>query len=103
MGFQDEILNLVSKIPEGKVITYKQLARALDKPGAYRAVGGALANNPRPGEIPCHRVVRSDGGVGGYVRGREEKEELLRKEGVRVKDGNIDLEKYLCENLNRSV
>lgn len=99
MSFQERVLDLVGKVPKGRVVTYSQVARALDRPGASRAVGNALAKNPRPVEIPCHRVVRSDGRVGGYGRGQERKIELLRNEEVEVDDGKVDLEKYRLEEL----
>lgn len=99
MGFKDRVLDLTSKIPEGKVTTYKKLAQGLGKPKAYRAVGNALAKNPDPIEIPCHRVVKSDGKVGNYTGGGSEKKtKLLRQEGVEIEDGKIDLEKFLFED-----
>lgn len=98
MVFQREVLSLVSEVPKGKVTTYKRLAEALDRPKAYRAVGNALANNPRPVEIPCHRVIKSDGGIGGYTDGRERKRSLLESEGIEVIDGKVDLEKYFWED-----
>ena len=93
--FQDSVLKLVSRVPKGKVTTYKELARALGKPRACRAVANALARNPQPMEIPCHRAVRSDGSVGGYSLGAERKMALLDEEGVRIEDGRVDLKKYL--------
>lgn len=63
-------------------MTYKEVAAAIGSPTAYRAVGNALNKNPRLGEVPCHRVIRSDGHVGGYVLGAKKKIELLRKELV---------------------
>lgn len=98
MSFQKEVLSLVSEIPKGKVTTYKQLATALGSPRAYRAVGNALAGNTRPVEIPCHRVVRSDGDIGGYKNGRDKKRSLLESEGVNVIDGKVSLEKYFWED-----
>lgn len=95
--FQNKVLELVSKIPRGKVVTYKQIAEALGKPRAYRVVGNAVGSNPRPVEIPCHRVVRSDGRVGGYRLGRDKKKALLRSEGIIVEDDSVDLKKYLYE------
>lgn len=94
-GFQDRVLRLVSGVPRGRVTTYKEIARALGKPRAYRAVANALARNPRPVEIPCHRVVRSDGRIGGYSLGTEQKVVLLNEEGVKVKSGRVNLRKYL--------
>ena len=93
--FQARVLELVSKIPKGKVTTYKELARALGCPKACRAVGNALARNPHPLEIPCHRVVRFDGRPGGYRFGRERKVRLLIEEGIKIKEGKIDLKKFM--------
>lgn len=103
MEFKEKVLELVSKIPKGKVTTYKELAKSLGKPNAYRCVGNALAGNPCPIEIPCHRVVKSDGHMGGYILGCEKKEELLRKEGVEVKSGKIRLVEYLFKDFRRST
>lgn len=100
MSFQKDVLEVVSKIPEGRVATYKTVAEALGNPKAYRAVGNVLANNPKPVEIPCHRVVKSDGKIGGYAMGSEKKKELLRSEGVEIKSGEVDLERYLYEGLD---
>jgi len=88
-------LELVSKIPKGKVTTYKEVARALGCPKAYRAVGNALARNPHPLKIPCHRVVKSDGKIGGYRLGSRRKARLLVNEGVEIKDGKVELKKYM--------
>lgn len=101
-GFQDKVLELASRIPREKVTTYKGLAEAAGAPKACRSVGSVLAENPRPVEVPCHRVVRSDGRVGGYSQGRERKIQLLRGEGVEVRNGVIDLEKYSI-SLSREV
>lgn len=94
--FQVEVLTLISKIPKGKVTTYKELARALGVPRAWRAVGNALARNPSPIEIPCHRVIRSNGKIGGYGGrlGAKEKAKLLVMEGVEIDDGRVDLKRY---------
>lgn len=74
---------------KGQVITYAELARAAGVPGAQRAVGTMMANNPWPGIVPCHRVVRSDGKVGMYAHGSHIKEAMLKKEGVKIADGKI--------------
>ena len=83
-GFQREVLSLVQRIPMGTVSTYGELARQLENENASRAVGQVLAANPLPVIIPCHRVVRSDGSVGGYggILGSERKIALLKHEGV---------------------
>ena len=78
--FQKKVYNIVSKIPRGKVLTYKEVARLAGSPRAFRAVGNTLNKNPFK-EVPCHRVIRSDGKTGGYARGTEEKIKILRNEG----------------------
>ena len=93
--FQSRVLDLVSTIPRGKVTTYKELACALGRPHAYRAVANALAENPRPIKIPCHRVVRSDGGIGGYKLGALQKAKLLAAEGIEIRNKKVDLTRYM--------
>ena len=89
------VYGLVSKIPVGKVATYGQLAASLGNSRAARGIGKILNKNPRPLVVPCHRVVCSDGQVGGYMYGRERKISLLKAEGVPIVDGQIkDFEKY---------
>jgi methylated-DNA-[protein]-cysteine S-methyltransferase len=82
--FEREVLAALRRIPAGHVRTYREIARALGEPGAARAVGAACARNPLPLLIPCHRVVRSDGGLGGYsLRGGVDlKRRLLEAEGA---------------------
>jgi methylated-DNA-[protein]-cysteine S-methyltransferase len=80
--FSAKVLKQTCKIPRGKVATYFGLAAKLGTPRAARAVGTALANNPFPIIIPCHRVVRADGGLGGFGGGLKMKRELLNREGV---------------------
>ena len=82
--FQLKVWNAISKIPKGKVKTYKELARSIRKPKASRAVANACGKNPFPIKIPCHRVIRSDGRLGGYSGkgGIKTKRKLLRSEGV---------------------
>jgi methylated-DNA-[protein]-cysteine S-methyltransferase len=81
-AFQQTVLEACATIPPGTVRPYGWIADELDKPGATRAVGTALAKNPIPLLIPCHRVVRADGSVGNYAFGAEMKTELLVIEGV---------------------
>lgn len=88
--FQEDVLSLVKRIPRGKVTTYGELARELTGSArAARAVGQAVAKNPRPISVPCHRVVRSNGDVGGYSLGVAQKIKLLREEGVEIKGGKV--------------
>ena len=81
-NFSDKVRSVVRRIPRGKVMTYKQVARAAGNPQASRAVGTVMSLNFDP-TIPCHRVIRSDGGMGGYNRGgAKRKLEILKKEGA---------------------
>ena len=82
--FQIMVWNELKKIPEGEVRTYKEIALAIGKPNSSRAVANACGKNPRPIEIPCHRVIRSDGHLGGYSGkgGSSTKRKLLKKEGI---------------------
>jgi len=102
-GFSAKVYSLVKSIPKGKVTTYKEIANALGT-SAYQAVGQILAKNPEGflsgGKIPCHRVVSSDGKIGGFCGSKCgepicQKKKLLEKEGIRFgKDNNIiDFEK----------
>lgn len=79
--FAKQIYDIVRKIPQGKTLTYKEVAKIAGRPAAFRAVGNILNKNYDP-EIPCHRVIRSNGKPGGYNRGSKKKIERLNKEGV---------------------
>ncbi|MBI3318583.1 MAG: MGMT family protein [Candidatus Omnitrophica bacterium] len=80
--FQRRVYEAVLRIPKGEVRTYAQVARMIGKPDAARAVGQALKANRWAPQIPCHRVVASDGSLGGYAWGVAAKRRLLRREGV---------------------
>jgi methylated-DNA-[protein]-cysteine S-methyltransferase len=82
--FQKQVLKQVCKIPRGKVTTYSGLAEKVGKHGAARAVGTVMANNPFPIVIPCHRVIRADGTLGGFGGGLEMKKKMLTSEGVKI-------------------
>ena len=84
--FQLQVWNYLKKIPKGAVKTYKQVAIAINKPKSARAVANACAANPYSPNIPCHRVIRSDGGLGGYSGrgGVDQKLKLLRSEKVDI-------------------
>lgn len=81
MTFREKVLRVVSKIPEGKTLSYKQVAQLTGSPRAYRAVGNIMNKNDNP-NVPCHRVIKSDGTVGGYAHGTNRKKEILKKEGA---------------------
>lgn len=82
-SFKQKVLAVVSKIPKGKTLTYKEVAKRAGNPRASRAVGTIMSKNYDP-EIPCHRVVRSDGRPGGYNRGAEMKIRILKAEGAKL-------------------
>lgn len=77
--FKELVFDVVRNIPKGETLTYKQVAELIGKPKSYRAVGNILNTNYDP-NIPCHRVVRSDGKTGGYNRGSEQKKIILEQE-----------------------
>jgi methylated-DNA-[protein]-cysteine S-methyltransferase len=83
--FEKKVYDIVKKIPRGKVLTYGEVALKLGKVGYARAVGNALNKN-RDENVPCHRVVRSDGSIGGYAQGSDKKAAILKGEGVKIKD-----------------
>ena len=88
----------VIKIPKGKVSTYACIAKAIGKPKAARAVGNALNKSPGMPKCPCHRVVKSDGRIGGFASGPAAKKRLLSKEGIRFHGGKVeDFERTLYE------
>lgn len=93
-SFTQKVFRQARKIPWGKVSTYVALARKIGAPGAARAVGNALNSSPGMPSVPCRRVVKSNGEVGGFASGTKNKIVLLRKEGVQVKNGKMDLKKY---------
>jgi methylated-DNA-protein-cysteine methyltransferase-like protein len=95
---RDEVYNLVLQIPRGKVCTYGKIARMIGRPGAARAVGRILHNNPDPQRIPCHRVVNHSGylATGYRFGGATAQRELLLQEGVTFReDGRVNLEECL--------
>ncbi len=81
MTFKEKVFAIVKKIPNGRVLTYKEVAKRAGNPKASRAVGNILKTNYDP-KIPCHRVVRSDGKAGGYNRGEKNKLRILKLEGA---------------------
>jgi len=80
--FERAVYRATLAIPKGETRTYAQIAAAIGRPRAVRAVGNALNRNPFAPDVPCHRVVRSDGSVGGFASGTAKKKRLLRGEGA---------------------
>ena len=91
--FRYRIYCAVKKIPKGCVATYEQIARKVGAPRAARAVGNVLNKNIFS-DVPCHRVVRADGTVGGYAWGNGEKKDILIQEGIVITKNHIDLTCY---------
>lgn len=91
--FRDRVYNIAKQIPQGKVVTYGQLAALAGSPGAARAVGMCMKTNPNMKIIPCHRVVASNGNLTGYSAGDGivTKKQILQKEGVKFHNDKVDL------------
>ena len=82
MTFKEKVYAVVAKIPKGKVLTYKEVAKRAGSPKASRAVGNILNKNVSP-KVPCHRVIRSNGEIGGFRSGHVAKVQILRKESYK--------------------
>lgn len=87
--FKEKVYKACRKVKKGQVSTYKEIGRAINFPKAFRAVGNALNKNPYAPKVPCHRIVRSNGEVGGFANGKKAKERLLKQEGIKIKSGRI--------------
>ncbi|HLC53271.1 MAG TPA: MGMT family protein [Candidatus Nanoarchaeia archaeon] len=92
-NFNERCYTLLRDVPHGKVTTYKALAHAM-RTKAYRAVGNAMNKNPYAPKVPCHRVINSNGSLGGFAHGVKRKIEMLKEEGIKIENDKIDLEKY---------
>ena len=90
MSFEASVYRAVMQVPRGRVTSYGLIAQAVGRPGSSRAVGNALGRNRDLDAVPCYRVVRSDGSVGGYAGGMQEKMRRLRADGIAIKGGRID-------------
>ena len=98
ISFKEKVYSVCRRIPKGKVTTYGEIAWALNTKG-YRAIGQALRCNLYAPHVPCHRVIKSDGSLGGFKGKKEgqeieEKIRLLEKEGVKIAEGKIDLNEF---------
>jgi len=93
MNLDKKIYKKLLEVPKGKITTYGELAKAAGMKNGQRAVGKIMNKNPYPLIIPCHRVVKSDGHIGGYAYGEDIKSYMLTQEGIIIKNGKIlDLE-----------
>ena len=89
MTLGTKVYRQLLRVPEGKVTTYGDLAKAVGLENGQRVIGTIMKKNPFPVIVPCHRVVKSDGKIGGYVYGERVKSQMLTKEGIKIKDGKI--------------
>lgn len=89
MNIDKKIYKKLLEVPKGKITTYGELAKAVGLKNGQRAVGKIMNKNPYPVIIPCHRVIKSDGKIGGYAYGEEIKSDMLTREGIVIKNGKI--------------
>ena len=89
MTLSTRVYTKLLQVPEGKVTTYGDLAKAVGLENGQRVIGTIMKKNPFPGIVPCHRVVKSDGKIGGFVYGEKVKSHMLVKEGIKIKNGKI--------------
>lgn len=89
MKLSERVYKKLLEVPKGKVTTYRDLAEAVGLKNGQRAIGRIMNQNQYPVIIPCHRVVKSDGNIGGYSYGKEVKIHLLSKEGIKIKNEKI--------------
>ena len=89
MTLSTRVYKKLLQVPKGKITTYGELSKAVGLKNGQRAIGMIMKKNPFPVIVPCHRVVKSDGKVGGYVYGERVKSRMLVNEGIKIKDGKI--------------
>ena len=95
--FERDVLITTFRIPEGRISTYKRIAKIIGRPKAYRAVANALHKNPFWPVVPCHRVVCSDGSFGGPKKSADARRNTVAKEGVPIKNGKVKVnDEILC-------
>ncbi len=89
MKLEEKVYKKLLEVPKGKVTTYRELAKAIGLKNGQRVIGRIMNKNPYPVIIPCHRVIKSDGKIGGYAWGEKVKAKMLSNEGIRIKNGKI--------------
>ena len=89
MNLEQKVYKKLLEVPKGKVTTYGELAKAVGLKNGQRAIGRIMNKNPYPVVVPCHRVILSDGKVGGYAWGEKVKAKMLSQEGVKISNGKI--------------
>ena len=90
MNLQQKVYKKLLEVPKGKVTTYGELANAVGLRNGQRAIGRIMNKNPFPVIVPCHRVIKSDGKIGGYAYGQDVKSNMLSKEGIKISEGKIE-------------
>ena len=90
MNLQQKVYKKLLEVPKGKVTTYGDLANAVGLQNGQRAIGRIMNKNPFPVIVPCHRVIKSDGKIGGYAYGQDVKSNMLSKEGIKISKGKIE-------------
>jgi methylated-DNA-[protein]-cysteine S-methyltransferase len=96
LKLDQKIYKKLLEVPKGKITTYKEIAKAVGLDNGQRIIGRIMNKNPYPIIIPCHRVIKSDGKIGGYAWGQKVKTRMLSNEGIKIKKGKIlDLEKSI--------
>ena len=89
MNLEHRVYKKLLKVPKGNVTTYSELAKAVGLKNGQRAIGRIMNKNPFPVIVPCHRVILSNGKIGGYAWGENVKTNMLSKEGIKIKNGKI--------------
>lgn len=89
MNLSQQVYKKLLEVPEGSVTTYLELSKAVGLKNGQRVIGQIMKNNPFPAIVPCHRVVKSDGKIGGYAYGQNVKANMLKKEGIKIQNGKI--------------
>ena len=89
MKLEEKVYKKLLKVPRGMVTTYGELSKAVGIKNGQRVIGRIMNKNPYPVIVPCHRVIKSDGKIGGYAWGEKIKISMLSKEGVKIKNGKI--------------
>lgn len=94
-SFGENVISLIKRVPRGRVTTYSELANAAGNPNASKAIGKVIASNEHLKSVPFHRIVKSDGSIGGSRKSIKDRRELLKKEGVKVRKSRVDLGNYM--------
>lgn len=96
MKLEEKVYKKLLEVPKGKITTYGELAKAIGLKNGQRVIGKIMNKNPYPVIVPCHRVIKSDGKIGGYAWGEKVKAKMLLNEGIKIKNGKIlDVEKSI--------